>query len=200
MNSLRNSLLLLAVLLLAGCATTPPPATRWVVEDINAFTRFTLHGKVGFRRGEEGGSAALVWQQDGQGYDLLATGPLGQGATRIHGNNAFVRIEQGRNAQESTRPEVLLGDAIGWPVSVNSLAYWVRGLAAPDAKDQQVEIEYDTEGRPSRIRQYAWDIRLDRWRADDGLLLPHRVVATGGDSRVTLLIERWERTAPAPAR
>lgn len=184
--------LLLPVLLLAlaGCAARAPlPDIPWSAEAVTELARFTVHGKVGFRRGDQGGSAALTWiQQEGE-YELSASGPLGQGATRIRGNDRLLRIDNGKDVRESTDPEGLLAEALGWPVSINSLAFWVRGLPAPGTA---AEVEYDEAGRPSRIRQQDWDIRLDRWRADGHRVLPHRVVATGGDSRVTLLIERWD--------
>ena len=120
---------------------------------------------------------------------MLATGPLGQGATRIRGNGERVHIETAGGQRESSDPEALLAEAIGWPVSVNSLSWWARGLAAPGA---DAEVEADGDGRPTRIRQLGWEIVLDRWRADGTRVLPHRVIATGGDSRITLLVERWE--------
>lgn len=195
------ALLLTAVL--AGCASKPVvEEPRWAAELAAAQTRFAIRGKVGFRRGETGGSAALTWQQEGERYRLSANGPLGQGATRISGNAGQVRIENSSGVRESDTPEVLLAEAIGWPVSVNSLSWWVRGLAAPGSA---ASIEKDAEGRPVRIRQQDWDIVIDRWRGDTGVVLPYRVVATGGDSRVTLLIERWEfpparAAAPQPAQ
>lgn len=198
-------LALLAVSLLAGCASKPvAEAPRWAAELAAAQTRFAIRGKVGFRRGESGGSAALTWQQEGERYRLAANGPLGQGATRITGNAGQVRIENSEGVRESDVPETLLAEAIGWPVSINSLSWWVRGLPAPGSA---AEVDKDAEGRPVRIRQQDWDILLDRWRDDTGVVLPYRVIATGGDSRVTLLIERWEfppaarpaRAAPAAA-
>ena len=190
--TLRLAALLTLVLVLGGCVHTPPPPPAdlpWSVEAMAAADRFVVKGKVGFRRGETGGNAALTWQQDGERYRLAASGPLGQGATRITGNSQRIRIEDGKGMHESDAPEVLLAEALGWPVSINSLSYWVRGLAAPGST---AEVQNDDAGRPARIRQQDWDIVLDRWRADDGRVLPHRVVATGGDSRVTLLIGRWD--------
>lgn len=184
------TILLLSALLLAGCAGKPvAEAPRWAAELAAAQTRFAIRGKVGFRRGESGGSAALTWQQEGERYRLAANGPLGQGATRISGDAARVRIENSDGMRESDMPESLLADAIGWPVSINSLSWWVRGLPAPGS---EAAVENDAEGRPVRIRQQEWDIVLDRWRGDTGVVLPYRVIASGGDSRVTLLIERWE--------
>lgn len=193
---------LLLAALLAGCAATPPPApvaVPWSAEQAALLDRYAIRGKVGFRRGDTGGSANLVWQQEGDRYRLSANGPLGQGATRITGNAAVVRIENNQGVRDSSNPEALLAEAIGWPVSINSLAWWVRGLAAPAG---EATIERDPQGRPARIRQQDWDIQLDRWREDAGYVLPHRIIATGGDSRVTLLVERWEfpprNTRPTP--
>lgn len=187
-------LVVLLAAALTGCVTRPPaPVTAaWSAEDMARISRFDLHGKVGFRRGDSGGSAALVWQQDGDRYRLTASGPLGAGAVRIDGNSSRIRIDSGGETRESQDPAGLLAEAIGWPVAVNSLAYWARGLAAPGAAGEAgAEITLDGAGLPALIRQQGWDIALDRWRADGARLLPYRVVATGGDSRVTLLIERW---------
>lgn len=178
---------------LAGCAhNRPAPDLSWSAADMATLTRFSVQGKVGFRHGETGGSAALTWQQDGDRYRMMAHGPLGQGATRISGDSALIRIEDKQGAHESDDPEALLAEAIGWPVSINSLAFWVRGLPAPGS---EAAIENDPAGRPLKIRQQNWEIRLDRYRPDGSVAsrrtLPHRIIAIGGDSRVTLLIERW---------
>ncbi len=183
---------------LAGCAHNRSALDLpWSADAVAALTRFTVQGKVGFRHGETGGSAALTWQQDGDRYRMTAHGPLGQGTTRISGDSALIRIEDRQGAHESDDPEALLAEAIGWPVSINSLAFWVRGLPAPGS---EAVIESDAEGQPLKIRQHNWEISLDRYRPDgaasrQGLphrVLPHRIIAIGGDSRVTLLIERWE--------
>lgn len=197
----RCALALAGVLLLAGCAHKLPAALpAWSAEDMAQVTRFDIKGKVGFRRGETGGSAALLWQQENDRYRLTATGPLGAGSVRIDGTSARVRIEDGNGSRESSDPEALLAEAIGWPVSINSLAYWVRGLPAPQAEGEPApEIVRDAGGRPVRLRQQEWEVVYDRWQADGTRLLPHKVVATGGDSRVTLLIERWTTPPPVAA-
>lgn len=179
---------------LAGCAHNRPALDlSWSATDMAALTRFSVQGKVGFRHGETGGSAALTWQQDGDRYRMTAHGPLGQGATRISGDSDLIRIEDNQGAHESDDPEALLAEAIGWPVSINSLAFWVRGLPAPGS---EAAIENDPAGRPLKIRQQNWEISLDRYRPDGSVAtrrtLPHRIIAIGGDSRVTLLIERWD--------
>lgn len=179
---------------LAGCAHNRPALDlSWSAADMAALTHFSVQGKVGFRHGETGGSAALTWQQDGDHYRMTAHGPLGQGATRISGDSALIRIEDNQGTHESDDPEALLAEAIGWPVSINSLAFWVRGLPAPGS---EAAIENDPAGRPLKIRQQNWEISLDRYRPDGSVAsrrtLPHRIIAIGGDSRVTLLIERWD--------
>lgn len=189
----------LSVMLSAGCAgnkTAPTATLPWSAPEIAAIARFAIKGKIGFRRGETGGSAALIWRQESDRYQLSAVGPLGQGATRISGHANLIRIENSEGMQESHAPETLLAEALGWPVSINSLSFWVRGLPAPGS---DATVATDDSGQPLRIRQQDWDIVLDRYRPDAGWMLPHRVIATGGDSRITLLIERWDIPAPEPA-
>lgn len=189
-------LLLACLLALAGCAGRPPVTDiAWSAPDARELNQFVVHGKVGFRRSDTGGSAALTWKQSAADYELLATGPMGQGATRIRGNAGQIAISRGDETLRSDDPGALLADMLGWPVAIDSLAWWVRGLPAPGAP---AEVDADAEGKPARIRQQGWDILLDRWRASGERLLPHRLVATGGDSRITLLIERWD--TPPPSR
>lgn len=197
---MRIAFVLLLAFATAACShrALVPADAIWDADEMARVSRFDLQGKVGFRRGDNGGSAALLWQQDGSRYRLTASGPLGAGTVRIDGNSERIRIESGDGRRESTDPAGLLAEAIGWPVSVNSLAYWARGLPAPSADGEPAaDVQVDTEGRPVLIRQQGWEIALDRWRTEGARVLPHKVVATGGDSRVTLLIERW--TMPPPA-
>lgn len=190
-------LLLCACLLsLAACAGRPPvDQIDWSAVEARELNQFVVHGKVGFRRSDKGGSATLTWKQSASEYELLATGPMGQGATQIRGNATRIRISRGDETLRSEEPGALLAEMLGWPIDIESLAWWVRGLPAPG---RAAEVDTDAEGKPARIRQQGWDILLDRWRASGERLLPHRLVATGGDSRITLLIERWE--APPPIR
>jgi outer membrane lipoprotein LolB len=199
LNTRGVALLCAGLLALTGCAHRAQDSARaWSALDMAQITRFDIKGKVGFRRGETGGSAALLWQQEGDRYRLTASGPLGAGSVRIDGTSAMVRIDDGNGSRESGDPEALLAEAIGWPVSITSLAYWVRGLPAPQPEGTTpAAIERDAQGRPLRLRQQDWEVVYDRWQADGGRVLPHKVVATGGDSRVTLLIERWTTSAPA---
>lgn len=190
---------LLLALLAAGCAHQRPVTAGWSAEAMAAINRFDIDGKVGFRRGDTGGSASLRWQQEGDRYRLEATGPLGAGNLRIDGTASRVRIIDNNGIRESEQPEILLADAIGWPVSIHSLSYWVRGIPAPaaDGTLPVVRVEADAGGRPVRLEQQGWVVTYDRWETDGSRLLPHKIVATGGDSRVTLLIQRW--TMPLPA-
>ncbi len=189
----------LLALLVAGCASRPPEPAVWSAESAATITRFDIQGKVGFRRGDTGGSASLLWQQEGDRYRLEAAGPLGAGNLRIDGNAARVRIIDNSGTRESDQPETLLANAIGWPVSINSLSYWVRGLPAPiGTGETAAHVELNGAGYPQRLQQQGWEVTYDRWETDGGRLLPHKVVATGGDSRITLLIQRWTTPPVTP--
>lgn len=193
----RGAAIALFLALAAGCALHPPqPQASWSAEELAVVDRFTVRGKVGFRRGDQGGSAALVWTQQGPRYDLAVTGPLGQGSATIRGNDTRIEIETGDGRRTGDSPEQLLAEAIGWPVSVNHLSYWARGLAAPGSA---AIVTPDAAGHPRRIEQDGWVIDLDRYEAEGRLLMPHRIIATAGDSRVTLLVQRWLFSPAAPA-
>lgn len=191
---MKNAILLCAAALaLAGCAQHPVAQVP-ALPAAEAPADFTLRGKIGFRIGERGGSAALVWQEDGGNYRLELSGPLGQGAARLTGDANRVTVEMRGETHRSNDPQALLAELVGWPVAIDALAFWVRGQPAPG---DDALVQQDGAGRTVRIEQHGWQVRLDRYDGRSGYDLPYLLVADGGDSRITLSVNQWQ-FAPAP--
>lgn len=192
-----KSLLLAALLVLlqAGCAHRAP-APEIVLPAAEAPDQFTIAGKIGFRIGERGGSAAMTWQQRDGSYRIDLSGPLGQGSARLEGNATQVTVQWRGETHRSDDPRALLAELVGWPVAVDALAYWVRGQPAPG---YDARLQTDHSGRTILIEQLGWQVRLDRHAGHSGFDLPYLLVADGGNSRITLSIHRWQFVArPSP--
>lgn len=116
-----------------------------------------INGKIGIRAPKDSGSGTLFWLQRQDYYDIRLSGPLGRGAARLTGRPGQVALEvanQGR--YEAPTPEALLEEQLGWKLPVSHLAWWVRGLPAPDSKsrltldgDSRLSISNRTTGRSS---------------------------------------------------
>ena len=117
--------LLAMTLVLSGCASqmasdNAGDLTRsdgdWQQQDaqLAALTHWQLAGKVGIRTPEEGHSANLDWQQDGDDYHMLITGPLGAGRTTLVRDADGVRLSSSEGDFEAPDAESLMLAQLGW--------------------------------------------------------------------------------------
>lgn len=200
-------------LALAGCAsaprTTPAPALSgaalaervqareaWLVQT----AVWSFGGRAAIRRGGQGGSGRIEWEQDADGRYRIAlsapvtrqswrlSGDLGSGAGRLEGLDGGPR--------ESDSAEALLRETTGWEIPVALLGHWVRG--APSAAAPVESLAYDGEGRPTLLRQAGWTVRYDAWRPGPAGQpdLPVQIEAESGDARVRLAIDDWTFASP----
>jgi outer membrane lipoprotein LolB len=77
---------------------------------------------------------------------------------------------------------------MGWPIPVDALQWWVRGLAAPGAIEDE---QFDVDGLLINLRQFDWNVEFGRYKSQDGIELPIRLNATRENYRVKLAISRW---------
>jgi outer membrane lipoprotein LolB len=179
--------LLLAVLL-AGCVALPS-VTPQLPDAAASLERWAFNGRVSLTREQTGWHASLAWREDGGDYDLRVSGPLGQAAFELSGDTGGVMLVDADNRTFTARDaDALLRHVTGWALPVTGMHYWVRGLAVPGVEAQ---VERDTAGQVSRLEQSGWEIRYDRYRVVDGLMLPGRLRMQQGDVSVRLVIDEW---------
>ena len=186
-------------LLLGACAVAPPrtgmvsPVTPALISDwqhhrqsVLAFDRFLLEGRLAASGSPV--SSRLRWQQDAtRHFDVLLSGPLGQGSLRLRGNDTAVRIQYDQQDWTTSTPDADLERILGMPLPVTALRYWARGLPQPGAA---ARYDLDAEGRLLRLEQAGW--RLDSLRYHPGEpALPARVALSRHDTTLTLLADRW---------
>jgi outer membrane lipoprotein LolB len=132
----------------------------------------------------------LRWKQKGQIYLLQVSGPGGQGAARLEGNDNGVTLTRSdRTIYHASNPEELLTTHLGWQVPVRGLHYWIRGLPTPSSKSDSLAL--DAAGRLIRLHQDDWDIHFDRYSSTDLLELPGRLVLEHPSITVRIIVERW---------
>lgn len=150
----------LCALLIAGCSqlpSRPTPAGAPAAWAAPEWTDWELRGRIAVRAGDAGWHASLSWRQTGEVFDLDLSGPLGQGALRLHGDAGGVGLERADGLRDwAPDADVLLMRHTGWSLPVSGLRYWVQGLAVPG---RAAEWERAADGRPLRLRQDGWDIR-----------------------------------------
>lgn len=178
MNSGLRTGSLALLLALAGCrslptAGPPPLATGEIAV-------FELHGRVAVRDGREGGSASLVWRQEGGRYRIEISAPLTRQRWRLVGGEDGVVLSglpggdvQGPDAQQ------LLREATGWNLPVRQMRQWVLGQGGPGPGTGGFESE-------------GWQVEYVRWTEVGGRRLPERMRLSQGDANVRLVVDRWQ--------
>lgn len=184
--SLSGSLALTACTTLRGVSPLEREApASWEARrsTLQAWSSYGLRGRVAVARGDEGFSGALRWVQSGVRVRLEIDGPLGVGGARYDLDPATV---DGQRLQL----------ALGIPVPVTSLRYWLLGVPDPTTA---AEESLDSGGvRLTALRQEGWTVAYPRYAAvpGTGLDLPQRIEVSREGLRLRLLIEAWEGLRP----
>lgn len=158
-------------------------------ETLGLISNWGLVGKISLDDGDRGGSGKLRWNIENQHSTLEFHGALGRGAWRLQaGPEGAVLKEANGSQQAAVNVDDLVQQRMGWPVPVEALQWWVRGLAAPGVVEKE---EIDAEGRLQGLEQFGWRVEFSRYQAVEGIPLPKRLNAGRGDYRVKLAVGRW---------
>lgn len=158
-------------------------------EMLGLISDWGLVGKISLDDGDQGGSGKLRWNVKHQASRMDFHGAMGRGAWQLQsGPDGAVLKEADGARQTAVSIGELVQQRMGWPVPVEALQWWVRGLPAPGVVDIQ---EFDTEGHMLGLEQFGWRVDFSRYQPVEGILLPRRLNATQGDYRVKLAIGRW---------
>lgn len=187
------------ILLIQACSlfetkdTTVESGYLWseLEPKLSTLTSWELLGKVNIRTPEESVTAAInSWKQNGEIFNIdLSSTFLGLGATNISGTRHFVTlIESGEKPLISNQPNELINQALGLPLPITNLQYWIRAL--PNL-DSQADITFSESGLPQFIRQDNWQIEYSRYSQDHAFPLPEKIKLTRDSIRITLVIKEW---------
>ena len=190
--------LLLLALTLAGCAGLERPAQKpagdWTThrQQLISLNQWGAEGKVALRSAQGAESASLIWQQRGDETDLLLSGPIGLGATRIHSDGEHLDINRGGELQriDISSPDAI-AQATGWDLPLAALRHWLKGTPAPDLTIQTLDLD-PKQGLLLHLRQADWDIHYQHYREFDGLSLPTRLHIKRGSTEARILIAQWQ--------
>lgn len=189
---MRAALLLL--LGLAGCASLNTAETQRAVTDLSSqgvVEHFKLEGRVSVKSGEQQYSGGLRWDRHVSGESLLMTTPLGQGVAEIRRDNGVLVLTdaEGRR-QEAVDADVLVRKALGAPIPLAGLVYWLSAVPRPGAAHV---AHLDADGRVQDLEQDGWRIVYDRYRQVGTTWLPGRLFARRGEGvEFRLIVDQWQ--------
>lgn len=186
---------------LAACTTVPerPAGENGLTSfddrsgQLGGIGSWGLAGKISLDDGDQGGSGKLQWEVEPGLSELDFHGALGRGAWHLHVAPGQARLQLADGTVE-TAPRVgeLLREQVGWPVPLDALQWWVRGLAAPGPVEGRT---LDAQGLLISLRQFGWNVEYNRYGLFAGLQMPVRLDAKRDNYRVKLAISHWRMGA-----
>jgi len=176
----------LLTLVLGGCAAIPtaPPAAP---EPPRHQTNWILQGRIGVQSGEQSLSGQIHWQHRVESDEVLMTSPLGQGVARIVRDAEGVALEvPNQPTRRAPDAESLTREALGYPLPVAGLTWWVQGRPDPGSA---FELTHDASGRIAQLRQNGWVIDYLQYAAD---ARPRRMVVAREGLQIRLVADSWQ--------
>jgi outer membrane lipoprotein LolB len=177
----------LSIALLSACSSQPKtPQANLPMSANQSLQHWQLSGKIGLRNGKQGHSAYLNWRQCGEHYTIRLTGPLGQGAAQLTGNNALATLQTSDQQRfQAANAEQLLAEHFGWQLPVSQLQHWIRGI--PDPRHR-----YQAETAGSGFQQLQWQLTYPKLLVVANHQLPAKAIAEQAPLKVTLVIKDWQ--------
>jgi len=194
---LQWCVLIFVILALNACTGVPSKqapagnkaAYQGRAENLGAISEWGLVGRISLDDGDRGGSGRLQWQVKTDSSELDFHGAMGRGAWHLQINPAGAVLQEANGSEQTAADaNALIQDRVGWPISVDALQWWVRGLAAPGAiEDERI----DDQGLLVSLDQFGWSVNFSRYASVDGVVLPKRLNASRDNYRVKLAISHW---------
>lgn len=133
----------------------------------------------------KGGSARILWKQDGDHADVRLTAPLAAGSVhiRLSPDSAQV-IDDGGRLLAQGKPESVLMQALQTPVPAAGLPAGLRAFwpDMPESTEAAMAGSVTVDG---------WQWQYLEWQ-DAPVRLPKKIELTRGETRLRILIDSWQ--------
>lgn len=174
---------ILLCLALVGCAThdTPfhsaTPATSAMAQD----KPFSVSGKLSVNMDGKGYFAGFDWDHSPD-HDLLSVNtPLGNTVARVEKTRNGVTLTSGSKTVSADSAEQLTREQLGWPLPLDNLIWWIRGMPAPSEPYQQQD---------GALLQQGWKIRFVSAEGSRSLY-PDRVELSRDNLAIKVVAQQW---------
>jgi outer membrane lipoprotein LolB len=172
--------LFLVTLLISGCSVfqlaQEAPDADWAFK-----------GKMAIRNATEASSFNVNWLQQGEYFQIILTGPLGQGEVSIKGDPTSVTLVQGGRTLTSNSLNNLVYEVTEMDLPLDHLQYWVRAKGSPFAA---FESSLDEQNLVSSISQEGWEVSITSY-FDQPIQDPRKISFSNGKDNGKLVIREW---------
>jgi outer membrane lipoprotein LolB len=196
---MKNHLLLwvgaLLITLLSGCATTSYQAFsidefESAIPSLSEHDNWQINAKLGIRTATDAQSIQMLWQQQGETYQLRLNGPLGFGSAYITGDSQQAEIKKGEQLITAS-PKQLTMRLTGIPLPISALSWWVKGLLSPN-HTPATSVQRAQTGQLESFQQAGWHISILSYSQTGAYWTPKKIAGRQGELSFKLVISDWE--------
>lgn len=180
------------VILLGACATPAvQPTLDWDTRSrqLSALTLWSFSGKVLVKTEHGADSANLHWAQEGTDLQLELSGPLGLKPMRLVKEGAELRIFYENQWQSIAANDTALAELTGWPLPLELLPWWLRGIPAPAPAPAELVL---ADGYLQKLQQAGWEIEYADYQMIDQQQLPQSMRFRSSNVEGRILFKRWQ--------
>lgn len=183
---------LLTLALLGGCAVAPPQAQEpWDERShrLDALATWESRGRLSATTPEDSVQGNFEWRQRPDWVEVRFRGPMGVGGLFVYGPPEMLTAI-GRDGEQVVlyEPEADLAAIFGFGLPVQSLRFWLLGLA--DERHAH-RFEFDELGLPRMLEQRGWVLNYSGWRSQGGELLPRRIDLASPGLDIRIVLDSW---------
>jgi outer membrane lipoprotein LolB len=203
---MRALLIFLMAAFLAACAQYKPQTP--IQEDVSAIQsksaqhlrdldnikHWELNGRIGFRSARNAHSASIVWQQKNEHFNILLSGPLGQGSMRLAGDTQHMTLQRGLELLRSNAPQQLLNQELGVFLPLTQSRHWVvghPGKMSSAASISRLDNRLDNNGNLLYFESEGWGISYQDYHPINKIPMPHKIILQNKHDKITLIIKSW---------
>ena len=178
----RTALALVAAAVLAACAAVPQ-APR-------SNQAFDLVGRALVAYGGGGVTANLRWQHAPEQDEIWLMTPTGQTLAHIVDTPRGATLTRADQRQfRAGSVESLTQQALGWPLPLALLQYWVKGEPAPSTRP--ADVQRTPDGKLAALTQNDWRVAIT-YHADGDLAgRVRRLDLNDGANEIRLVVDTW---------
>ncbi|WP_198263681.1 lipoprotein insertase outer membrane protein LolB [sulfur-oxidizing endosymbiont of Gigantopelta aegis] len=186
----------LLLIVLSACSSNPK-STEVPSKQLAANIlpdNWLITGRISLSKEQENWYAKFIWIQKNQDFQLSFTGPLGETALQISQRGQQVSIKTPSGERSGHNLEQMIAQETGLNLPISSLRYWLQANPNPNTP---AKITYTEQQQISTIEQAQWRIQypkrmLVELASGGNLLLPKKIVAKKQDTKIKLIITRWQ--------
>ncbi|MDR0247891.1 MAG: lipoprotein insertase outer membrane protein LolB [Burkholderiales bacterium] len=151
---------LAAMVALAACTSLPRGDENVFDAAITEDVSFHAQGRFSARYEEKAAVARFDWRHTPDTDEIELISPLGATVATLTREGETITVQQGNRPQRTQQVadwEDLTTQTLGFSLPVKSLAYWIRGVPAPEAPAAATR---DAVGRFDSLRQQGWAVQF----------------------------------------